>query len=437
MHLAESYPPDYGGGAAIYLQDVCRFLTERGHEVRVLCAESADRPPYTIRTDADGSVRVYRINLPYFRDHDPGGWGLSIREWQLHQKRTLGALTTCNDEWTPDLVNFHTPYSLLEECLPLIEAKRLPVVGLLHDAWVICPRLNLIRSPTGNSCTGPGPGRCLECLYSHWDGSHAKAAVKLPWRALKLGFYPAYKLLKRREARQYVRGLIAVSRFIAEVHEGFIPGPVRHISLGVDLTGLPETRPVRPRAPLRFGFAAGFQTHKGIWDILDAAALLKREGLEFELHIWGPGQQREPIEQRDLGDRVFLRGSFSRQDKWQAFAEMDVLVMATRVAEAHGRVVQEAAAMGAPTLAPAVGGITEQIRDGVDGLLYRFLDVDDLSRQMARLIRNPSLVGELSANLRPVVDTRTAVGEIEKFYFEVLGQGAQVADVAEVNAARG
>src|SRR3954452_11079152 len=47
--IAESYPPDYGGGAGIAIHDVCHALSQRGHEVRVLCTEARDADPYTVR----------------------------------------------------------------------------------------------------------------------------------------------------------------------------------------------------------------------------------------------------------------------------------------------------------------------------------------------------------------------------------------------------
>src|SRR5205085_12622110 len=150
---------------------------------------------------------------------------------------------------------------------------------------------------------------------------------------------------------------------------------------------------------------------------------LKRQGLKFELHLWGPQQEDKQAElsARNLTDCVFLRGTFTPAQRWDVYAEIDLLVMATTVVEAYGRVVQEAAAAGVPTLAPAVGGISEQIRDGVDGLLYRFRDRADLKRQMARVIEQPMLVQQLSANLWEVTDTRAAVGAVEEFYFKVLG----------------
>ena len=178
-----------------------------------------------------------------------------------------------------------------------------------------------------------------------------------------------------------------------------------------------------PRTVLRFGFLAGFQQTKGIWDVLDAAASLKRQGLDFELHIWGPNLDhgRDEVAKRGLEDRVFLRGMYAPNEMWSVYSEIDVALMATTVCEPLGRIPLEAAASGAPTIAPAIGGITETIRDGVDGLLYKFRDAMDLEQKMRRILEEPGLVGRLIENLRPVPDTRERAEAVEAFYYRVLG----------------
>lgn len=429
--IAETYPPGYGGGATIYLADVCRFLADRGHEIRVLCTEGTDRPPYSLRTEYDGAIRVDRLNLPYFKKRDPGGWQLGIMGWRKHQKRVAQIAENMLAGWTPDLVQFHTPYPVDEEFLIALQGRGFPVIGMSHCAWTICPRLNLLRSPTSTACTGPSTLRCLECLYSYYDRTHLKAGLKLPWRILKLGLYPAYRLWRRSVLRRAVRGQISYSKFMAATHDGTLGGESRFIPLGIDRTGLGAALPSRPRSPIRFGFMAGFQAHKGIWDLLDSAASLKCRGLTFEIHIWGPHQEgkQSEIVSRGLEDRVFLRGTFTSEERWNVYSEIDLLVMATTVCEAYGRVVQEASAAGVPTLAPAAGGILEQIRDSVDGLLYKFRDRLDLERQMSRVVEQPLLVRRLAGNLKPVVDTRAAVAEIEAFYFKMLAESRSTAAV--------
>src|SRR4026208_1245408 len=117
LHIAETYPPDYGGGAAIYIQDVSRALAERGHEVRVLCSENSDSQPYTVRTDYDGAVRVDRVNLPYFKTRDPEGWQLGFAAWRRHERRIGELVNSFLADWRPDLVHYSAARPFGVECL--------------------------------------------------------------------------------------------------------------------------------------------------------------------------------------------------------------------------------------------------------------------------------------------------------------------------------
>ncbi|MEK6406914.1 MAG: glycosyltransferase [Acidobacteriota bacterium] len=425
-HIAETYPPGYGGGASIYIQDVSRALAGRGHDVRVLCAENLEGEPYTVATDYDGAIRVDRVNLPYFKTSDPDGWRLGLAAWRGHERRISELISSFLADWRPDIVHYSAARPFGEECLLTIRRQGVPMVGFLHEAWLICTRLMLLRSPTSEPCPGPRPLRCAECMYSHYDGSHTLAMVKLPWRVLKLGVYPAYRIWRRAQARKCLNGALGYSRFIVDKHKHHINEHVRYVPLGINLAGSQSCSPVRPRAVLRFGFMAGFQQTKGILDVLDAAAALMRVGLNFELHVWGPNLEsgREEVDKRGLEDRVFLRGMYAPEELWDVYSEIDVALMATTVCEPFGRIPLEAAHAGAPTIGPAIGGIAETIRDGVDGLLYEFRDAKDLERKMRRVLEEPELVGRLIENLRPVQDTRSRGGAVEQFYYQVLGNGS-------------
>lgn len=425
LHLVEVYPPEFGGGHALTTQEVCRYLAARGHDIRVLCVEGRpDRSPYTLRRDRDGAIAVTRLNLPYCRRTDPHGSQLPFFGWLRHQRRVRELITRTIREWMPDLVDYHTGLvSLGEACIDAVRQLGIPVIATMHDSWLICQRLQLLNSPSSLPCPGPSPLRCFGCVYSHFDGSLLRALAKLPWRLLRLGPGPLYRLWCRRRLLRTFAGAIARSEFIRRVHEAHLRDPVRHIPLGIDLDAPPPKPARRPREPLRLGFLAGFLANKGITDVLTAAAGLKRLGLPFRLDVWGPAsdEARSELQARGVEDHVFAHGVFSPDQRWAVYDKIDVLIMATRTCEALGRVVQEAALAGVPTVAPAVGGIPEQIRHGIDGLLYRFADPEDLERHLATLIRTPSLVGLLASNLRPGPRTADAVVALEEFYYQVLG----------------
>jgi glycosyltransferase involved in cell wall biosynthesis len=159
----------------------------------------------------------------------------------------------------------------------------------------------------------------------------------------------------------------------------------------------------------------GFQPNKGIWHVLDAAATLLERGLVFELHVWGPGQDagRQELRARGIERSVILRGMYAPDELWTVYGEIDVAVIATTVPEPFGRIPIEAAASGAPTIGARIGGIPESIRHDVNGLLYAFRDVADLSRQMQRILEEPALYERLREGLAPPVDTRTVGPDVE------------------------
>jgi glycosyltransferase involved in cell wall biosynthesis len=216
---------------------------------------------------------------------------------------------------------------------------------------------------------------------------------------------------------------------MVEVHQPHLPGKVILIPLGINLDGIPTNLPSRPRTPVRFGFFAGFQPTKGVWDVLDAADSLKQDGLEFELYIWGPAgpDDEGEIRKRRLDDRIHLRGMYQPEDMWDVYCQVDVAVMATTVPEPFGRIPVEARAVGAPTIAPAIGGIRETIRHGVDGLLYTFRDRKDLALQMRRILTEPALFESLCDGLQPVIDTRTQGAALEAVYKSILSGETQAA----------
>ena len=429
LYTIEAYAPAVAcGGAGLYLHDICQYMARRGHEIRILCGEVAEREDYSIRTEMIDKIRVDRVALPHFFTlKEPDGWNGGIRRWRKHM-RAIGRLTgEYLSAWQPDLLHYNATRPFGEEFLRVAQRRGVPTIAMLNEGWMLCTRTLLLRSPVAEPGPGPAPARCLKCMYSHYtDQTEARTLLKLPWRLWNLNVFPAYRLWQRHQARQGLTGALGYAKFITEKAVPHIPAPVQYVPLGINLTGLPSERPSRPRSPLRFGFIGGFQPIKGLHHVLDAAAAMKREGLSFELHVWGPGQDegRSQVTRRGLDDQVLLRGTYGIADLWNVFNEMDVAIMATTECETFGRVPQEAAAVGAPTIAPAVGGITEQIRHDVDGLLYEFRNPLDLERQMWRILTEPGLLPRLIDNLWTVIDTREAAADVERFYYDTLGRTA-------------
>lgn len=145
--------------------------------------------------------------------------------------------------------------------------------------------------------------------------------------------------------------------------------------------------PARPPGRPRLVSAGRLVEAKGFDLLIDAAALLARRGVDFELVIHGEGPLRgalaDRIERAGLAGRVALAGHAG--DTLAAFAAADLYVLPSR-REGFGNVIVEAMAVGLPVLAAACSGPRGLIEDGRNGFLVEPGDAAALADAIARLL---------------------------------------------------
>jgi glycosyltransferase involved in cell wall biosynthesis len=100
-----------------------------------------------------------------------------------------------------------------------------------------------------------------------------------------------------------------------------------------------------------------------------------------------------------LGDRVLFPGTRTSSDLDRSYVAADLMVLASR-AETYGMVVTEALAHGLPVLATDVGGLTEALGYGEDGMLPGVLVPPDDPVALAAALRAWLADAELRGRLR-------------------------------------
>jgi glycosyltransferase involved in cell wall biosynthesis len=134
-------------------------------------------------------------------------------------------------------------------------------------------------------------------------------------------------------------------------------------------------------------FIGELRVLKGVDVLLDALALLARDGTRVSLTVVGEGPDRAAFERRaaeqGLGEMVHFAGSMPARS---AFALGRVLVVPSR-AESLPYVVLEAAAAGVPMIATNVGGVPE-IFGSESGELVTPGDAPALALAIARSLRD-------------------------------------------------
>jgi glycosyltransferase involved in cell wall biosynthesis len=118
------------------------------------------------------------------------------------------------------------------------------------------------------------------------------------------------------------------------------------------------------------------------------------------------GLRRRALE-GGLGDRVSFAGPLTGADLDRAYAAADLLVLASR-AETYGMVVSEALARGVPVVAAEVGGLTEALGHGADGVRPGLLVPPDEPAALGAALRAWLGDAELRGRLRRAARERRA-----------------------------
>ncbi|WHX50888.1 glycosyltransferase family 4 protein [Paenibacillus woosongensis] len=138
---------------------------------------------------------------------------------------------------------------------------------------------------------------------------------------------------------------------------------------------------------------------KGLDVLLRACAELKRRGISYVLHIIGDGPIREELEQlaMELGiyDETIFYGYTLHPEEFMPF--FDIFVLPSR-AEAFGSVFAEAALCNLALVGTKIGGIAEQIEDGVNGLLVQPEDHLALAGALEKLIADEEYRSRLAGS---------------------------------------
>ncbi|WP_413165037.1 glycosyltransferase [Capilliphycus salinus ALCB114379] len=119
----------------------------------------------------------------------------------------------------------------------------------------------------------------------------------------------------------------------------------------------------------------------------------------FAVLIAGDGPMRSQIQQHlsQLIPSVHLFGRVPPAEVPAILANSDVHVTASEK-EARGLTILEAFAVGIPAIAPAAGGVVENIQDGKNGFLYAPQDGEDFAEKLKQLIENETLRKEMGFN---------------------------------------
>lgn len=268
---------------------------------------------------------------------------------------------------------------------------RKPFVIEQHGYQSICPNGLLFFGPTKTVCSGhfmaKRYGKCWEC--NRHEGIFG--SLKL-WMVTFV----------RRWLSNRATANVAVSHHVQErlrlrnssvIYYG-IPGTLEQID-GAAHGHVPSS-------PVCFAYVGRMVSEKGLGTLLDAATILKKDGLDFRLRFIGDGPERQALEtqaaQQHLTGLVDFMGFLTGEEFQRAISDVAVTVMPSRCEETAGLSAIEQMMRGRLVLCSDIGGLGEVV-DGA-GLKFAVEDAAALAALMRRIVQNPELVVEFGAKAR-------------------------------------
>ena len=161
-----------------------------------------------------------------------------------------------------------------------------------------------------------------------------------------------------------------------------------------------QPRAADPEGRLRIGFVGTLVWHKGADVLIDAVSRLP--GDRVEVRIFGDTgvfpEYAAALRQQARGLPVRFLGRFDHDRAEAIFAQMDVLVVASRWLENSPLVIHEAFMAGVPVVGTAIGGIVDLLDHGRHGILVPPDDPAALAAALREVIDAPSRLQALARN---------------------------------------
>jgi glycosyltransferase involved in cell wall biosynthesis len=317
------------GGAERHVIALSSLLAARGHDVRIACS-------------AGGSLEGEAAEV---------GIAVTILGGQLVKRRVSGFL---GDQLGAEL-----------------EARPVDVVHAHSYSGAAAARMAL-ACPAG---TDHAPALVVT---DHSEGCWRGPDEEAIWRQVLGG------------AQRVIAVSEAIERRLLEV-DGLPRHVVAQVSNALFLAPAGSRRPHPGAATV--GVVARLRPEKGVGVFLRAAAAVVARRGDVRFIVVGDGPERASLELLAgrlglvAGDRLRFLGG--RTEGPQLVAGFDIVVVPSVANEGTPLVVLEALAAGVPLVASRTGGIPEQVRDGVDGILVPPGDAGALAAALIGVLDDP------------------------------------------------
>lgn len=185
--------------------------------------------------------------------------------------------------------------------------------------------------------------------------------------------------------------VVVVARLHLDAYRRFLSGQrLELVPNAIDTSSLvAESLAAKPLGHLHMVYLGRIAENKGVFEVLDAIAMLVEQGRDLRLTIGGSGPDEERLQAKvmalGLTERVDFVGPIFGEARDRLWRSCHVFVFPTYHWEGLPYALLEGMAAGAIPITTRVAGIPDVVQDGVHGLFVEAKDPVELARAIIRL----------------------------------------------------
>lgn len=329
----------------------------------------------------------------------------------------------------PDIIHFHEisgSNGITKHHMEIAEALNIPFFTTLHLVGYVC-KTGMLLYKNKTHCNGIiKTYKCAVCTLHNRGAYFGLAEIAaatgflikknkrindiLPKPLAGLLSYPLY-IDKHRETLHYIfsqsKKVFVLSSWFKEVLlrnslpenkmtllEKALPHQVQIFKIG-----LPETKSSQL---VRIIYLGRISKIKGLHLLIKALNIIKCNN--WQLDIYGQTGEYEYEQSckkmaRKKSDNIVFKNVLQPNQVLDVLQGYDVLVCPTIIEEMVGLVVMEAFAAGVPVIGSDTRGISEQVRDGIDGFLFRSGSLTSIVNLLQKILNEPFILQNLKKNI--------------------------------------
>ncbi len=443
LQISHGLPPKENAGVELYTYFLSKALLGLNHEIIIFCREAdPEREEFSTTEEFYKGLKVIRVvnNLSRISD--------SKIYYDNHYFDEI--FLKLLEREKPDLVHFQHFIALSAHLLRLAKERGIPVVITLHDFFILCHRIHLLKEDN-TLCPGPLYGlECMSCLNGFYSSKpkdrrtafflRNKDILPFPFIKWTKRFFIPSKFLENKgyevfHRYRFMYEILKISDLIltpsAFVQKQFlkyyprIKKKLRLLPLGIPpIQG--KSMKKRENGKVHFCYYGNILPLKGLHILVEAFKTLPKE--KTALVIYG---RRSPwneayydqLKEQAKGFPVDFRDAFQREDLTRALKDQDVLVLPSICPESFSFVAREANGLGLPIIASRIGAIPEVVEDGKNGFLFEPGDIIGLRNCMLKFIENTDLIRRMAGRMPKPKTMEEHARELEEIYRRLIEEG--------------